>query len=218
MPDRVDPLDERTHHGQVSRALRAARGPGRLRALLRGHPHRARAEHPGPAAVRSRSGLRRRTAARSPTNASPSSRSRTWTRCRRASDPRRGRRPSTTSRTSPPAASRSSSPRSTDPSARRSRSVVTAFRRRARRLALKASPEGRAVDRPSTRSATRTSRGPGEGGNTGGWVNGPLHGRDRVLARTSCRWLPRSAAGSDLTQRSLRFSARPGSCYSRIAI
>ena len=38
MADRVDPLDERTHHGQGSRALRAAGGSGRLRALLRGHP------------------------------------------------------------------------------------------------------------------------------------------------------------------------------------
>src|SRR5215211_4118858 len=37
MANRVDPLDERTHHGQGSRALRAAGGSGRLRALLRGH-------------------------------------------------------------------------------------------------------------------------------------------------------------------------------------
>ena len=49
-------------------------------------------------------GIATRTAARSPTSASPSSRSRTWTRCRRASDPSRDRRPSTTSRTLPPAA------------------------------------------------------------------------------------------------------------------
>jgi hypothetical protein len=148
--------------------------------------HTALAQNiPGPQRFEAARGFRRRTAARSPTSASPSSRSRTWTRFGRASDPRRGRRPSTTSRTSPPAASRSSSPRSTDPSARRSRSAVTAFRRRARRLALKAWPEGRAVDRPSTGSATRTSRGPGEGGNTGGWVNGPLYGRDRRSASQS---------------------------------
>jgi hypothetical protein len=57
MADRVDALDERTHHGQGSRALRAAGGSGCLRALLRGHPHRACAEDPGPAAVRSRSGF-----------------------------------------------------------------------------------------------------------------------------------------------------------------
>ena len=47
MPDRVDPLDERTHHGQGSRALRPTGGCGRLRAPLRGHPHRARTGHPG---------------------------------------------------------------------------------------------------------------------------------------------------------------------------
>ena len=40
----------------------------------------------------------------SPTSASLSSRSRTWTHCRRASDPSGGGRLSTTSRTSPPAA------------------------------------------------------------------------------------------------------------------
>ena len=49
-------------------------------------------------------GIATPTAARSPTSASPSSRSRTWMRCRLASGPSRGRRPSTTSRTSPPAA------------------------------------------------------------------------------------------------------------------
>lgn len=57
MAGRVDPLNEGTHHGQGSRALRAAGVSGRLRALLRGHAHRARAEDSGPAAVRSRSGF-----------------------------------------------------------------------------------------------------------------------------------------------------------------
>ena len=38
-------------------------------------------------------GSRRRMAARSPTNGSPSSRSRTWMRYRQASDPTTGRRP-----------------------------------------------------------------------------------------------------------------------------
>jgi uncharacterized protein (TIGR02118 family) len=37
-------------------------------------------------------------------SASPNSHSRTWTRYKRASDPRKDRPPSTTSRTSPPAA------------------------------------------------------------------------------------------------------------------
>ena len=47
MPDRVDPLDERTPHGQGSCALRAAGGSGRLRALLRGHPHALAQKIPG---------------------------------------------------------------------------------------------------------------------------------------------------------------------------
>ena len=108
---------------------------------------------------------RRRTAVRSRISASRSSRSRTWTRFRRASDPRRGRRPSTTFRTSPPAASRSSSPKSTDAVACLAEVGPTSgpFRRRARRLALRASPERRAADRPSARCAARASRGAGCG-------------------------------------------------------
>src|SRR3954451_6539163 len=44
-------FNERTHHGQGGRALRATGGSRRLRALLRGHSHRAGHLDPRPPAI-----------------------------------------------------------------------------------------------------------------------------------------------------------------------